>query len=40
MPAPTANGSRPNPFDFDTIIRNGIVVTASDESRCEIGIKG
>lgn len=30
---------RPNPFDFDIIIRNGIVVTASEEHRYEIGIK-
>ncbi|CAD6584070.1 MAG: hypothetical protein TREMPRED_003726 [Tremellales sp. Tagirdzhanova-0007] len=28
-----------NGFDFDLVVRNGIVVTASDEVRCDIGIK-
>lgn len=26
-------------FDFDLVIKNGIVVTASDETRCDIAVK-
>ncbi|WVQ81387.1 dihydropyrimidinase [Cryptococcus sp. DSM 104549] len=28
-----------NPFEFDLIVKNGIVVTASDEVACDIGVK-
>ncbi|ORY21035.1 dihydropyrimidinase [Naematelia encephala] len=28
-----------NPFDFDLVVKNGIVVTASDETECDIGVK-
>ncbi|WRT69217.1 dihydropyrimidinase [Kwoniella shivajii] len=28
-----------NPFEFDLVVRNGIIVTASDEFACDIGIK-
>lgn len=26
-------------FNFDLVVKNGIVVTAADESACDIGIK-
>jgi len=26
-------------FDFDLVIKNGIVVSASDETRCDIAVK-
>lgn len=29
----------PSLLDFDMVIKNGIVVTATDECRCDIGIK-
>lgn len=29
----------PSVLDFDMVIKNGTVVTASDECRCDIGIK-
>ena len=25
--------------DFDIVVKNGVVITASDEVRCDIGIK-
>jgi predicted amidohydrolase len=28
-----------NAFDFDLVIKNGIVVTASDETQCDIAVK-
>ena len=29
----------PSLLDFDMVIKNGVVVTATDECRCDIGIK-
>ncbi|RSH82866.1 hypothetical protein EHS25_005856 [Saitozyma podzolica] len=28
-----------SPFDFDLVVKNGIVVTAADETACDIGVK-